>query len=383
MPRHIDIEGVQRFNGFVNYLAKFLPKLSEVTEPIRQLTRKDVPWNWSASQENAFVLMKELVKEAPVLQFFYNHKPLMIQCDSSEKGLGAALIQDGKPVAFASRALTDTETRYAQIEKELLVIVFSVEKFDQFTFGRTVHVQSDHKPLESILKKPLHRAPKRLQSMMLRLQRYDILVSYVSGKLLYLADTLSRAFKPSNQPSPQSDLETVCMIANVPMTENRISEIQSASAIDPELQLLKTVILKGWPTNKVGIPPEVLPYFHNSVRKFISYIIRDEFSVQDGLIFRGERVVIPVTLRAILKDKIHSSHLGVEGCLRRAREAIYWPNMNSDLKDYISKCSICRTTFHSQQKERLKSHDVPDRSWAKVATDLYSFKEKDYLILVD
>ena len=79
MPRPIDIEGVQQFNGFVNYLAKFLPKLSEVTEPIRQLTRKDVPWNWSASQENAFVLMKELVKEAPVLQFFDNHKPLMIQ----------------------------------------------------------------------------------------------------------------------------------------------------------------------------------------------------------------------------------------------------------------------------------------------------------------
>ena len=236
-----------------------------------------------------------------------------------------------------------------------------------------MHVQSDHKPLESILKKPLHRAPKRLQSMMLRLQRYDILVSYVSGKLLYLADTLSRALKPSNQPSPLSDLETVCMIANVSMTENRISEIQSASAIDPELQLLKTVILKGWHTDKLGIPPEVLPYFP----------IRDELSVQDGLIVRGERVVIPVTLRAILKDKIHSSHLGVEGCLRRAREAIYWPNMNSDLKDYISKCSICRTTCYSQQKESLKSHDVPDRPWAKVATDLFSFKEKYDLILVD
>ena len=84
--------------------------------------------------------MKELVKDAPVLQLFNNNKPLMIQCDASEKGLGAALLQDGKPVAFASKALTDTETRYAQIEKELLAIVFSVEKFDQFTFGRTVHV---------------------------------------------------------------------------------------------------------------------------------------------------------------------------------------------------------------------------------------------------
>ena len=83
----------------------------------------------------------------------------MIQCDAAEKGLGAVLLQDDKPVAFTSRALTDTETRYAQIEKELLAIVFSVEKFDQLNFGRTVHVQSDHKPLGSIIKKPLHRAP--------------------------------------------------------------------------------------------------------------------------------------------------------------------------------------------------------------------------------
>ena len=73
----------------------------------------------------------------------------MIQCDASEKGLCAALLQDVKPVDFASRAFADTETRYAQIEKEqLLAIVFSVEQFDQFTFGRTVHIQSHHKPLE-------------------------------------------------------------------------------------------------------------------------------------------------------------------------------------------------------------------------------------------
>ena len=102
------------------------------------------------------------------------------------------------------------------------------------------------------------------------------------------------------------------MIENVPMAENSISEIQSATAIDPELQLLKTVSLKGWPSDNLGIPAEVLPDFP----------IRNEFSVQDGMIFRGECAVIPVTLRAIQKYNIHSSYLGVEGRLRRAREAI-------------------------------------------------------------
>ena len=101
MTRPTDVEGVQRINGFVNYLAKFLPKLSDVTEPIRQLTRKDVPWNWSESQENAFQEMKSLVKKAPVLAYFDNEKTVHIQCDASERGLGAALLQTERFAKFA------------------------------------------------------------------------------------------------------------------------------------------------------------------------------------------------------------------------------------------------------------------------------------------
>ena len=100
MTRPTDVEGVQRINGFVNYLAKFLPKLSDDTEPTRQLTRKEVPWNWSESQENAFQGIKSLVKKAPVLAYFDNEKTVHIQCDASERGLGAALLQNGKPVAL-------------------------------------------------------------------------------------------------------------------------------------------------------------------------------------------------------------------------------------------------------------------------------------------
>ena len=144
MPPPTDMEGVQRLNGFVNYLAKFLPKLSETMEPIRQLMRNDVPWNWAAAQQRASEDVKKLVTNAPILSYYDSKKPLMIQCDASEKGLGAALLQEGQPIAFASRALTDTETRYAQIEKEMLAIVFAAKKFDQYTFGHSVTVQSDH-----------------------------------------------------------------------------------------------------------------------------------------------------------------------------------------------------------------------------------------------
>ena len=112
-PPPVDVQGVQRLNGFVNYLAKFLPGLSETLEPIRQLTRKDVPWNWGPAQEAAFKEVKDLMKEAPCLKYFHSKKPLVIQCDASEGGLGAVLLQDGYPISYASRALTDVEVRYA------------------------------------------------------------------------------------------------------------------------------------------------------------------------------------------------------------------------------------------------------------------------------
>ena len=174
MPRPDDVEGIQRLNGFVNYLAKFLPGLADTMEPIRRLTRKDVEWVWSEEQEKALNGIKKLVTEAPILSYYDPSRQLEIQCDASQKGLGAALLQDNKPVAYTSRALTETEKRYAQIEKEMLAIVFALEKFNQYTFGRHTKIQSDHKPLETILKKPLASAPRRLQGMMMRLQKYDI-----------------------------------------------------------------------------------------------------------------------------------------------------------------------------------------------------------------
>ena len=130
MPPLTDIEGIQRLNGFVNYLGKFLPKLSETTEPIQQLMRNNVLWTWAAAKQRAFEDLKKMVPNAPILPYYYFKKPLMIQCDTSEKGIGAALLREGQSIAFASRALTDAETMYAQIENEMPAIVFAAEHFD-------------------------------------------------------------------------------------------------------------------------------------------------------------------------------------------------------------------------------------------------------------
>ena len=197
MDNPVDKEAVERLRGTITYLARFVPKLTDIFRPIGLLAQRDADWNWGAAQEKAFSKMKQLLTEAPTLAYFNPAKQLVIQCDASNLGLGAALLQDDRPIAYASRALTDAETRYAVIEKDMLAIVFAMEKWHQFTYGRSVVVNSDHDPLEAITKKSLDKAPKRLQGMLLRALAYDVEVKYMEGKKMFLADTLSRAFLPA------------------------------------------------------------------------------------------------------------------------------------------------------------------------------------------
>lgn len=371
MPAPTDVHGVQRLVGFINYLSRFLPSLSDTLEPIRQLVKQDIEWHWNDTQEKALTKVKQLITNAPVLAYYNPEGDLTIQCDASGKGLGAALLQDGRPIAYHSRALTDTETRYASIEKEMLAVVDAMERFHQYTFGRFTQVISDHKPLEMIIKKPLSKAPKRLQGMLLRLQKYDFDIRYSPGKTMVIADTLSRAYSPyAHSPEPY---EEVNMVTFLPIRDERLEELRTETTQDETLQMLKKTILKGWTEQRDELPEQLTPY----------YSYRDELAVQDGLIFKGSRVVVPQKMRKDMMIKIHSSHLGTDGCLRRARECLFWPHMTSDIRQYISTCDVCRTYETSQQKETLISHELPSRPWEKVGTDLFTWEQSEYLIVVD
>ena len=195
MPPPTDVKGVQRLLGMAQYLAKFVPHISDITKPLRDLTQKNIAWVWDQPQEKAFQELRQVVSSTPTLRYYNLAEEVTLQCDASQTGLGAALMQNGQPVAYASRALADAETRYAQIEKELLAIVFACDRFHAYIYGRNmVNVESDHQPLEMIMRKSLNDAPKRLQRMLLQLQRYSLRVSYKRGSQMHLADTLSRAY---------------------------------------------------------------------------------------------------------------------------------------------------------------------------------------------
>ena len=224
---------LQSFLGMIQYLSPFIPKLSERTTALRELLKKDTVWNWNSSHEKIYQMMKEDIHQHLRLSYFDPHKPTTLEVDSSLNGLGAALIQDGKPIAFASKSLTDTETRYANIEREMLAVVFACERFHTYIYGKEITVQSDHKPLETIQLKNIAKAPPRLQRMLLRIQPYQCTITYKPGKEMVFADFLSR-----NKPTRGEEIELDHTIHHVMISPERKSELVEETANDIELEIL-------------------------------------------------------------------------------------------------------------------------------------------------
>lgn len=189
-----------------------------------------------------------------------------------------------------------------------------------------------------------------------------------------LADTLSQAYLPEvNLTSVQKEVEAVNMAQDLPVSAARVDDICKHTEEEHELKELIKLILTGWPEDKSQVPNSAVPYYN----------VRNELTVQNGVIFRGEREVTPKSLHRDMLQRIYASHLGIDGCQRHARECLYWPRMISEVKDYVQQSDVCRSTDSMQQKEPLQPHDVPSRPWAKVAVDLFHLNGQQYLLIVD
>ena len=378
MPAPTDKKGVERLLGTVNYLGKFIPNLATVTEPFRVLLRKDIEFQWSHEQDKALQEIKSILTKdgGPFLRFFDVQKPVTISCDASPTGLGGVLLQDQRPVAYASRSLTDAESRYAQIEKDFLAVQFSLERFNQYTYGKRVTIESDHKPLEAIVKKALASAPPRLQRILLRMQKYDYMLEYKPGKELVLPDMLSRAPLPETANGSMEEeiaLHVHLLTSNLPVSKPKLEEIKRATADDPSLKELKETIKSGWPETKSQTPANIQIYWN----------VRDELSEVEGILLKNDRIIVPPSMRKEMLQRIHQGHMGIEKSKRRARDVLYWPGMNSQISDMISRCTICLQHQRQNTKEPMIPSRIPSKPWEVVATDLFTWDKSEYLIIVD
>jgi RNase H-like domain found in reverse transcriptase/Reverse transcriptase (RNA-dependent DNA polymerase)/Integrase zinc binding domain len=374
MPPPSSVEGVRRLLGMLNYVHQFLPNVSAVLAPMRQLLKKEVEWHWEEPQERSFSELKSLLCSTPVLAYFNSKKPLVLQVDASKDGIGACLLQEGHPIAFASRSMNDAEVGYAQIEKELNAIVFGTTKFHYYVYGRKVQVQSDHKPLESIMKKQVNKVSPRLQRLQLKLLKYDLDVTYLPGDKMYLADPLSRAYLKEPVPEdPEMKAVIHTVSKHLPMTEERREQFQLLTKDYDVAQELKSLIAKGWPNHKTQVPRNCREYWS----------MREEITDDDGLIFVGNKVLVPPTLRVKMLQILHEGHFGIEKCKARARNVMYWPGISKDIYNLVMQCGTCQHFGKQNAKEPLMPHPVPKRAWQTVSADILEYQDKAYLAVKD
>ena len=283
MPSPNSKKEVQSFISMINYLSKFSPRLTELAKAIRELVKEKVPFNWHPEHQESFEQLKKEHVRTPVLAYYNPRKEVVLQTDASTKGLGACLLQDEKPIYFASKALTETQRGYVAIEIESLAVAWAVEKFHHFLYGCHFTLETDQKSQEAILsRRSLNLATPRLQHILIRTLPYNFTVHYIPGPKNQLAGCLSRLGEQKDV-IKLPKLHIYQITQQLPAKSDKLQELREATQAEDELALLKHTIMSGWPSTITGIPPVLQPY----------WTFCEELTIEDGLILKGTRIVIP------------------------------------------------------------------------------------------
>jgi transposase InsO family protein len=383
-----NVPELRRMLGMINFLGRYLPNLSTVLQPVTQLLEKDRAWTWGPAQIKAMDDVKKMLTSTPTLAFYNPRKPTIVSADASSYGIGGVLLQEHpegvKAVAYCSRTLTPTERRYAQIEKETLAAVWSCEKFSRYLVGlENVRLQTDHKPIVPIINyKDLQDTPVRCQRMLMRLMRFSVRAEYVPGKKLVVADALSR----SPQSTTGKEEEVIALAEDVEAylssvdiswsceaSDKRLQEIAKESKTDRLIQEAIRYTREGWPDYVTDV--------EDGLRDF--YAVRNELSEHQGLLTRGNRIIVPALLHDDILRKIHEGHQGITKCRERAKAAVWWPGISARIKKMVEECKHCQEKKPTQPKEPLMTTELPQRAFQKCGADLLEFKGQSYLVLVD
>ena len=260
-----------------------------------------------------------------------------------------------EPIAYASKSITDTETRYANIERELLANIFTCQWFNMYVLGRPFIVESDHKPLEMIHQKSLASALPRLKHMLFQLQWYNVTIKYRPGREMLLTNALSRC------PSLASGKIKLDMRVNyIAFSKAWIAKLNETMREDPILGTVYQLTQQGWPHQ----------IRHTLWMARAYWDFRDQLSTDEGLLLMGPRIVILSCLCEEYLERLHQGHLSAMKVQQNTRQHLYWPGLDADIEDYTRRCQEC---IHWSQppKEPLQAHNVPQEPWKKIAMDCF------------
>ncbi|KAL1401413.1 hypothetical protein pipiens_006624 [Culex pipiens pipiens] len=244
-----------------------------------------------------------------------------------------------------------------------------VLKFYDVNKPNVLSVDCSSHAMGAVLLQDGHPAPPRLKRIILDVQPYAPEILYVRGENVPIADALSRDV---NNPTPQKDEDLeVHVVLNV--SKAWMKEIVTKTDEDATLRKLINTINAGWPIELEEADVELKPYWN----------FRDELSTYEGLIFKGDRLLIPETLRAKTLNLVHAGHFGIQSSIKRAKQVVFWPSMGRDIERFVEECGVCQKHSRSNGKEPMIVRRVPDFPFQIVGSDIFHFNGDNYIVLID
>ena len=369
---------VRSFLGMAQFSAQFIPNYSEISTPLRKLTRKSVQWKWEQEEKAAFDKLKTSLSIRPALGYYETGCETKLIVDAGPHGLGLVLMQKKnrgwQPVFNASRSLTEVEQRYSQLEREALAIRWGCERCYTYLIGSRFTVVTDHQPLLSLFNNPNSRPPIRLERWLMYLQQFDFKVEYCKG-IENAADYLFRhsvaideSYEHINRVYEASLSKTITSC--VPRALN-LKDVQEATAKDEILSELISIIIdsKPWEIKK---KPHFAPYGR----------IFSELSVVEQVVMRGTQIVIPQALQDRVLNICHEGHLGIVKSKQLLRSKVWFPGIDKKMEARCKGCLACQATVTQKSRTPIVMTETPSEAWERVAADFCGPFPTGELVLV-
>ena len=295
---------------------------------------------------------------APVLVPYQPGRKTLVICDASPVGLGGGLFQKTahgyQPVHYVSRALTETERKHIQIEREALAVELSTNRLQMYLLGsQEIQIATDNKPLVPIFNNPSAKLPPRLERLRMKTQHLDFVMIHITGKS-NMTDYLSRHPLPDEE---ETHLER--HVRAVIATDHAVvlDKIREETRKDSELQaLIQTIRTGNWKSTGID-----LKHY---------YDIRTEIYEADGVVLRGDRIIPPTALRKRIINIAHKQgHLGTSRTKEMIRNKYWFPMMNIQIENIVQSCFSCQIAINSIHTEPAKMIAIPQQPWEVVELD--------------
>ena len=307
--------------------------------------------------KQAFSCVKSEFSTKITLPYFSKDTETLLQTDASKKGFGAVLVQDNKPVCFTSSTLTPSEKNYL--------------------YGGHFTPQSNQKPLVKLFIKYLCELSLKIQRITIHSWQYNFNTVHKSVS----ANTKNESEYALSRVSPQdiepnieqeSPIFAVNTLTNFQKGEEKMASMEE-TAKDPELSALHKLISEGWPPKRSNVPDNLKDYWN----------YRDEFTVENGILLKSHKFIVPKNLQSIYINKIHAGHLGINKSLQNAQEYLFWKGYTKDISEAIDKCTLRQENVPSNPQHFQYISEVPPHPWHTLGTDLFYHRKQDYVVFVD